>query len=639
MMSASLARSLDRATTLRRADANRQAQIVADLANGRYRIPSFRGSLVRWPNDLSKWNRNGLSGVTPNNVTAPNGALTADTIVEDTTNTAHAVYGSGFGVTSGASYIVWAIIGPSPRRYVSVRGESTTSSANYPWLTLDTQSGTIATNGAVSSADVTPLGGGWFLVAMRWVSGFTGVSNGNIVVSGSDVATAPVVTSTLGNAYLGTSQSFVVWGAWVTPGTTVELFDYASGEFASQVGGRRSGYSPSLRAQPGASYTGGAGFKLARTKAGLWVPVAANEPGETDAGLGVWEARANSIRNPTALGLITGVIAPGATVATNWAVEQLQGGLSLSILGSGVESGLPYVEMRLQGTATNNNLTLIRCDNGVTAASGQTWAMTALVKQVSGTPSSFSVQAGGRTSSSTSSGEGLSGLAAVAPASPTQLVAAGLLAQATTAFVLPWLCMGFANGTVVDATFRWYAPNLKQGAYVNDPPILQTNNLAATRTADAAKVPYAPPSAGWLFVEFLWPSVVASGNPRVLGDGQVSAAPVYLDATTLGLIGTFNGSNVTGTNIGTPTPGQTVRVVVTWDATGRSITANSRPPSTDTNSMGLVSGLALGWNAGLNSNYLNSTVRFVSSGDRRLTTAEMQAMTAFNTLLSLDFTQ
>jgi hypothetical protein len=102
------------------------------------------------------------------------------------------------------------------RRFVSMRGENTTGVANnYPWVTADLASGTIAANADVTSSSITALANGWYRVAFTFTINPEVGASGNIVIAGSDVPTAPVISSVVGNSYVGTSKTFYAWGAQV----------------------------------------------------------------------------------------------------------------------------------------------------------------------------------------------------------------------------------------------------------------------------------------------------------------------------------------------------------------------------------------------------------------------------------------
>ena len=68
----------------------------------------------------------------------------------------------------------------------------------------------------------------------------------------------------------------------------------------------------------------------------------------TDQWLAIEGQRVNSIRNPRGEGAVVGT--PG-TLPTNW-TSAVAAGLSREIVGTGVEDGLPYVDIRIFGTPT-----------------------------------------------------------------------------------------------------------------------------------------------------------------------------------------------------------------------------------------------------------------------------------------------
>jgi len=66
-------------------------------------------------------------------------------------------------------------------------------------------------------------------------------------------------------------------------------------------------------------------------------------------GLLVEEQRTNSIRNSTAQGAVAGT--PG-TVPTNWLISSDANGIAREIIGTGVENGITYLDLKYSGTPT-----------------------------------------------------------------------------------------------------------------------------------------------------------------------------------------------------------------------------------------------------------------------------------------------
>jgi hypothetical protein len=141
--------------------------------------------------------------------TAPDGTSQWGLFTEDGTNNAHAFFGgsSTFSQVNGQTYAVSVFDKPGTRRYVSLRGEN--NGNDIPWITFDTTNNTINANANVAASGAIPLAGGVYRIWLSWLA--TASKASNVVVAGSDVSTAPIVSSALGNSYAGTSN-FFAWG-------------------------------------------------------------------------------------------------------------------------------------------------------------------------------------------------------------------------------------------------------------------------------------------------------------------------------------------------------------------------------------------------------------------------------------------
>ena len=166
--------------------------------------------------DNAAWTKSGAA-ITADQIAAPDGNTAADLFTENTASSAHAVY-NGFSATSGTTYTVSVFVKAGTQRYICLRGEDTDATAGqaWPWITLDTQTGTIAANGSVTSSSVTAYANGWYRISLTFVSGVTGTNN--LVIAGGSSSAAPATNISLGPSYLGTSQTFYVWGAQAEAG-------------------------------------------------------------------------------------------------------------------------------------------------------------------------------------------------------------------------------------------------------------------------------------------------------------------------------------------------------------------------------------------------------------------------------------
>jgi hypothetical protein len=157
----------------------------------------------------------------------------------------------------------------------------TTAPLTWPWITLDTQTGTIAANAAATTTSVSNAGNGWWRVSITWAT--TSV-NSNIVFAGSDVSTAPATTSTLGNIYLGNGSTFYVWGAQIEAGAfatsfvpTVASQVARTADIASMTG---SNFSSFYNTSEGTIVVGFTGTPSAI--ASIWYPNASGGPTISD---------------------------------------------------------------------------------------------------------------------------------------------------------------------------------------------------------------------------------------------------------------------------------------------------------------------------------------------------------------------
>ena len=225
------------------------------------------------------------------------------------------------------------------------------------------------------------------------------------------------------------------------------------------------------------------------------------------------EARTNSIRNNTMVGAVAGT--PG-TLPTNWSITAGVG-LSSQVVGTGTESGITYIDIRIFGTtagAVNTDITFELTAN-VSALTGQTWTESIYQKLVGGTlanVSSFVFRFNEYTSGAVFiSGQNSSSLAVPTSSGlATQRVSAAITLDggATTAQLLAFLRIGTGTGAV-DYTLRIGLPQLELGAFATSP--IPTTTTALTRSADVASVntlsPWFNATEGTLYAEWLVPSV------------------------------------------------------------------------------------------------------------------------------------
>lgn len=177
-----------------------------------------------------------------------------------------------------------------------------------------------------------------------------------------------------------------------------------------------------------------------------------------------------------------------------------------------------------------------------------------------------------------------------AATSPTRIPAASgveqwrtsqsLVTPVNTTQITPEFLIGLSTTQPVDFTLAIYAPNLKLGPNINDPPILQTSGLAATRTASAPQISgITGPPVGAILAEWEQPlprgaSSTASTYVWSINDGgDTSNANFCLrarrgalsDESIAAVIG--NGTGITVVTAPASAPGTINRALISYDAT------------------------------------------------------------------------
>ena len=359
-------------------------------------------------------------------------------------------------------------------------------------------------------------------------------------------------------------------------------------------------------------------------------------------GLLIEEARTNSIRNNTMVGAVAGT--PG-TLPTNWSVGGTTTGLTREIVGTNTENGITYVDMRFSGTAgaaLNPNI-IFEVSNAITALNGQTWTSSFYLSLVGGSLSNVTNII--PVVSMFNSTPTLIGTLAGSAITPTNAALrtqrnsfAATLNQAATAFIYSQIQFSVANGAAIDITLRIGLPQLEQGAFATS--VIPTTTTALTRSADVASVntlsPWFNTVNGTLYAEYSrfgaanFQSVANLGEPTFFNQyalGFGSGAPSNNNRFD---VVAGNVSQASITVLTTPALNTIAKIAGAYAVNDFAATANGAVPGVDT-AGSLPSGttvLGLGCNPALNGGFLNGHIRRISYYPRRLTNAELQAITA-----------
>ena len=228
--------------------------------------------------------------------------------------------------------------------------------------------------------------------------------------------------------------------------------------------------------------------------------------------------RTNSIRNSSMVGAVAG--SPG-TAPTNWATSNA--GLTQTIVGIGNESGLPYIDLRFNGTATSIFFELrLETSTGIAASNAQVWTFASYLKFTSG-----SIPIGLGMYERTGAGSFItSGQATVSVTSTLQRFAftRTLSGGATVGAVQPIIISTLTNGAAYDFTIRIAAPQMELGAYATT--WVPTTTAAVTRLADTASKTGVSSligqTEGTIFLQTTFTALSANRDFIYLGDASNS---------------------------------------------------------------------------------------------------------------------
>lgn len=199
--------------------------------------------------------------------------------------------------------------------------------------------------------------------------------------------------------------------------------------------------------------------------------------------LGGVGGRANYVRNPRAEGAVAGTPGTLPTFWTGWG-SGTANGLTESIIGTGVEDGIPYIDVRWFGTSFGNNI-LPRFfepvgTSGISSGRADTWTLSFYARVVGGTTNNLLyLQIGW--SEYDSGGTKITGrnqnntIPTTAPLSSQRVNVHGRNFDPPTQFVSPSVGVQLTTSAVtVDVTLRIGAPQFERGDDPSDlilPPV------------------------------------------------------------------------------------------------------------------------------------------------------------------------
>lgn len=238
----------------------------------------------------------------------------------------------------------------------------------------------------------------------------------------------------------------------------------------------------------------------------------------------------NGIRNNTGVGAVPGT--PG-TLPSNW-ISVLLSGISISVVGTGTESGIPYTSIRFFGTPTATGTLSIVFDSstGIQAAQNQTWTFSIYHRLIAGSYTNISntrITLNYNTSGGSFVGSNSVNLSAPTTAALNTQRIVGIPAQvagATIGTIQPYYRFDITTLSPIDITVELGLPQLEQLGVPTS--AIPTSTVAVTRAAD-----FTTEALG------SWFNATASTI-------YASYTPGYLPPTSFGTIFTMPNSGHTG---------------------------------------------------------------------------------------------
>ena len=297
--------------------------------------------------------------------------------------------------------------------------------------------------------------------------------------------------------------------------------------------------------------------------------------------------RTNAVRNPRAEGVVAGT--PG-TLPTHWSMPTSSNGITREIVGSGVEGGINYVDIRISGTASAAAFMSVMFDARAQfpLSPGGLLAISVFLRLVSGSMAGVVIPVG---ATNQNAGGGALNQFLTTNITPTNasLASQRVVAVATaatfnnvdTASITPFTQFNVTNGATVDCTLRIGWPQVELGASFASSPILPAvgSPAASTRGADLISATLASLGIGangacTILGSFLLPQVSPADSPILfqLDDGTNNNR--FLAANNGGggisfVVGRTLAAAYVQTAAGTAAAGTLLRVGVAINGTGR----------------------------------------------------------------------
>jgi hypothetical protein len=399
-------------------------------------------NLLTFSEDFSNavWSA-GQNTITANVATSPIGLNNADRLTPNTNNATHFITANqSVSFVSGNSYTISVYAKANGYNFLRVAFNYAAMPIDNRGASFDILNGTVGQTQSGVTAQIQSVGSGWYRCSISRAATATAVDTTPFFINSQNSDSATSVTFT-GD---GTSGA-ILWGAQLVEGTDAKPYfattnrqDVPRLDYRNADGSLNS--CPRLLLEP---------------------------------------QRTNSIRNSTMVGAVAG--SPG-TLPTNWSVGT--GGLTQTVVGVGAESGLQYIDLRFNGTATTVSTEIrVETTTQIAASNGQTWSNSVYAKIISGSITSY-IGVAERTSAGgfvVFGSQAVNFTSALARYNYIRTLSGG----ATVGVVQPVCGFNLTIGATYDFTIRIAAPQMELGAYATT--FIPTTTAAVTRLVDVAQ--------------------------------------------------------------------------------------------------------------------------------------------------------
>lgn len=372
-------------------------------------------------------------------------------------------------------------------------------------------------------------------------------------------------------------------------------------------------------------------------------------------GLLIEEARTNRIRNNSMVGAVAGN--PG-TLPTNWSGGgPSAGGINRSVVGTGTENGIPYIDLRFVGTSTvNPNLSFSwGIDNYANMPGTNTtiYTFSSYVKLVAGTvPAGVSQLVVMYNANSIGTNLNQYMVRSITPTELNNSLTGQLInnrysitntayTDTNTAYHNPYFQLNVNLGVTIDITIRIGYPQMELGSFATSPiPTTATSSIPTTapvdtRLADNADIPAAnfativpDTSIGSFFVQGRGGlESTQNGFGRFIGFNSSASAIARENLNTR--IGIWDATtSIQANNASANIVTNISKLAASFNGTNRNIALNgiSATGTSGVNINTVFNRIVLGRN-GNNSNYLNGVLSRAVYFPTQLSTGILQSLT------------